>query len=377
MIRRLGILILLISAWLRVDAAPHVPDAEPTDSLPALTGNWVQQVIQSGFHINDPRIRYPKFPKFCLNVYNWGNRTFNTYDTTYVVGTGKNWKLNAIATAWMQNYGYVFDMTNGKGWDNRILMRSNMNYDVGAYLTFMAVSVGYTWNINKLAHVHHAPRSTFDFAFSCALFTAELRTQNTTGNTCIERFGLYNEGRRVNIPLDDVHNELLSVSAYYFFNHAKFSQAAVYKFSKYQKRSAGSWIVGANYTQQKLSLDFSALPLAVLQFKPESLPMQSVFNFRDFDLLGGYSYNAVMPHHWVFNITLLPGIGYKRSLLPGERKFSEMISVNINARAGLTYNHRALFASLQAKGSGGFIFNSGYSFFNSTEQFSFIVGARF
>lgn len=372
--KRISVIFLLICS---LSVRSGAQTAEKTDSLPPLPGNWVNQVIKSGFHINDPRIKYPKFPKFCLNVYNWGNRTFNTYDSAYVVGTGHNWKLNTIGTVWMQNYGYIFDMTNGEGWDNRVTMRSNLNYDLGAYLTFMAVSVGYTWNINKLAHVHHAPRSSFNFDFSCALFSAELHTRNTTGNTRIERFGRYNGGRSVNIPLDDVHNKLFSVSAYYYFNHRKFSQAAVYKFSKYQLRSAGSWILGFSYIHQQLSLDFSSLPPEVLAYKPASLPLQSNFNFRDFDLMGGYSYNAVMPHNWVFNITLLPSLGYKRSLMPGERPFSEMISLNLYGRVGLTYNHRALFASLQGRADMGFVFNKDYSFFSSTQQASLIVGFRF
>lgn len=368
------LLIAILFACLRVFpvGAEEVPD-----SLAPLSGNWLDQLIQCNFRINDPRIRYPKFPNFCRKIYNWGNKTFNTYDPAYVVGTGKNWKINLNATAWMQSYGYLFDMTNGEKWENRVIMRSNFNYDFGVHLSFMAVSVGYTWNVNRLANIHHSPRSTFDFDFSCALFTAELRMQSTSGNTRIERFGKYNGGHKVNIPLDGVHTDLLSVSAYYYFNHRKFSQAAVYKFSKYQKRSAGSWMLGVSYTQQKIEMDFSELDPDVLAFKPESLPLQSNFNFHDFDLVGGYSFNAVMPHNWVFNITLLPGLGYKRSLLPGERKLSEMISANINARMGLTYNHRALFLNLQAKAMGGFVFNSGYSFFNSTEQASLIVGARF
>ena len=47
---------------------------------------WIKQIINNGFHIHDPAICYPKFPRFCLEVYNWGDRTFNSYDNNYVVG---------------------------------------------------------------------------------------------------------------------------------------------------------------------------------------------------------------------------------------------------------------------------------------------------
>lgn len=339
--------------------------------------NWVNQVIKSGFHINDPSIQYPKFPRFCLKVYNWGNDTFNTYDTDYVTGTGRNWKVSTEANTWVQNYGYLFDLTNGEGRRNRVTMRSNMNYDLGVHLSFMAVTIGYTWDINKLANYNHSPRSSFDFNFSCALFTAELHTQHTEGNVSVTRFGQYKDGRNVNIPLNDVANDLFYVRGYYFFNHRHFSEAAVYKFSKYQKRSAGSWLLGVSYTRQKIGIDFSALPQEVLEYKPESLPLQNNFNFHDFDILGGYSYNWVLPHNWVANLTFYPAVGYKRSLLTGEKTPEEMVSLNISGRMGLTYNHRALFTSLQARSRGGFVFNTGYSFFNTTSQVNIIVGARF
>lgn len=339
--------------------------------------NWAQQVIHSGFHINDPSIRYPKFPKFCLNVYNWGDQTFNTYDTNYVTGTGCNWKASVEASSWMENYGYLFDMSTNQGWKERVTMRSHLNYDMGVHLSFMAVTVGYTWNVNKLAHVNHAPRSAFDFNFSCALFTAELRAQHTEGNTSVSHFGEYNEGRHVNIPLRDVANDLFYIRAYYFFNHKHFSEAAVYKFSKYQKRSAGSWLLGVSYTRQKIAIDFSSLPEDVLEFRPESLPMHSNFNFHDFDILGGYSYNLVMPHNWVANFTFYPAMGYKRSLLTGDGNNEEMISLNLNGRLGITYNHRSIFTSFQARARGGFVFNSGYSFFNATSRADIIFGVRF
>ena len=62
--------------------------------------NWVSQLFANGFRINDPGINYPKFARFCLKVYNWGDKTFNSYDPCYVVGSGKNWKFYGKSYAW-------------------------------------------------------------------------------------------------------------------------------------------------------------------------------------------------------------------------------------------------------------------------------------
>lgn len=368
-------------ATLKADTTAGLDPAIATESqadTAALTGNWVKQLWQTGFHINDPRISYPRFPKFCLKVYNWGDRVFNSYDPAYVRATGKNWKLTLDATGSMQSYGYLFDLPGQKTGEGRIRVRSNIGYDAGVHLSFMAVSIGYTWNMNQLTGHNDSPRSTFNFSFTCARFSAELLSQTTQGNTVIEKFGRYNEGKRVNIPLDNTQRNTFLINAFYFLNHSRYSQAAAYCFSKYQLRSAGSWLVGFMYARQRVEMDFSVLPDEILRFKPAMLPAENRFNFHNFTAQAGYAYNAVMPHNWLFNITLLPGIGYRRSLIKADKRpLQEMLSAGLDGRMSVVYNHRALFLNLTVKANASFLFNKDYSFFMSSEQATFIFGIRF
>ena len=51
-----------------------------------------------------------KFPKFCIDVYRWGDRTFNTYDSAYVVGTGKKFNVKLRMDSWLDYY--AFDLKN-------------------------------------------------------------------------------------------------------------------------------------------------------------------------------------------------------------------------------------------------------------------------
>lgn len=351
---------------------------EPSDSLPPLEGNWVQQLYKANFRINDPRIHYPKFANFCRKVYNWGNDTFNTYDTTYVVGTGKNWKIMVNSTNWLQGFGYLFEQeSDNKSHLDRVTIRSNINSDLGISLNFMAVGIGHTWNVNQIFGHSSAPRSTWNFNFTCALFSAELQTLSTKGNAYIERFGQYQDGKRLHIPFNDVSQKMLTIQAYYFFNHRKYSQAAPYTFSKYQLRSAGTWLLGLKYSDQDITMDFSSLPREILESKPTSIPLFNHFKYHEIGIIGGYAFNAVMPHHWLFNITATPSLALRRSLSSTDNKFSQLISTGLTGRTALTYNHRALFASLQIQANIGFIFNAGYSFFNARESVSLIVGARF
>lgn len=354
-------------------------EAEEIDSLQRpLHGNWVQQLWQTGFHINDPRISYPRFPNFCRKVYNWGDRVFNSYDPAYVVSTGKNWKVTVDALGSMQSYGYLFNTLPGASDFNGVTMRSNVGYDLGVHLNFMAVSVGYTWNMNKLTDFNNAPRSTFTFSFTCARFAVELLNQKLEGNTYLSRFSTYNGGARIHIPLDNTRRSTFSINAYYFLNHNHYSQAAAYCFSKYQKRSAGTWLVGAHYSRQFVQIDFTDLPSYVLEHKPKELPLLNQFRFHNIEAQAGYAFNGVMPHNWLFNVTILQGIGYRRSITRHENThFSQLIATTIDGRMGFTYNHRAFFANANIRANLSFLFNAGYSFLMSSEQAQIIIGARF
>ncbi len=343
------------------------------DSLAPLHGNWFQQLMQTNFHINDPRIQYPRFPRFCLKVYNWGDKTFNSYDPAYVSGTGKNWKLYVKSENWNQSYRYVFSLFN----QNNVAVRSAFNCDLGISLNFMAVGISYTRAMDESIYGRKNNRQTFDFSFTCSRFSAEVLSQKTNGDAFIDRYGDYEGGKYIHMPFEGLSQSQSSITAFYFFNHNKYSQAAAYCYSKYQLKSAGSFIGGLRWSHRKLIMDFSDLPDDMKEANPE-FPLISTFNYNEYSLLGGYAYNWVVNKHLLYNITAMPCLGYRKSELHNfARSRREMVSANILARMSLTYNYKLLFCGIIVKFDGGFILNKNYEFFNSTQYGTAIVGIRF
>ncbi len=262
-------------------------------------------------------------------------------------------------------------------------MHSKVNSDLGINLNFMAVSIGYTWNVNRLITGKKDQRSTFNFAFSCALFAAEITSWDTTGDTKLTKFGHYRteDGAKPNIPIDNLNHKAFNLNAYYFFNHKKYSQGAAYNYSKYQLKSAGSWILGINYSNHKISMDFKHLPPSMVNDIPE-FPDNYNLNYKDYAIMGGYGYNYVMPHNWLYNVTILPSIGYKKTIMTNtdtghNSDANSNISLNYSGKMSLTYNHRSLFVSALVNFEGGFYFDDNYMFFNNKGSASAIVGVRF
>ncbi|MCM1077093.1 MAG: DUF4421 domain-containing protein [Bacteroides sp.] len=342
----------------------------PCDSLPHSSTRWISQLIDNGFRIHDTTVCYPAFPRFALNVYNWGDKTFNSYDTTYVVGTGKNWKLQGKTYSWLETQTMIFPK------NTQISMHSDLFSDAGAYLSFMAVSIGYMWNIDKLFE-RNTNRRTFNFDFTCSRFFVNYNKVSSEGGMILTRFGEYNNGKGIHYHFDDVSVTTSNLDAYYFFNHYKYSHAAAYTFSKYQLRTAGTAIVGLNLGEQDISMNFSNLPPDMLKELPLDSPHYR-FHYRDIAVLGGYARNwALKPRRWLLNMTIMGALGYKRTYEDATDGARNMIANSYRLSLCCTYNHGLLFASGQLRSNGSLYYNSSFTHFSSINSITLIVGMRF
>lgn len=366
-----GIKRIALSATMLSAACCIVSATEPSDTA-VDHRNWVRQLYDTGFRINDPSIRYPRFARFCLNVYNWGDRTFNSYDPDYVVGTGKNWKLFAKDDLWSESYSFFLPHRQ------RVHILSSPYNELGASIQFMAVSLGMTFNTNKLMHREGAYNSRMNVGFTCSMFNVEFTHTYTKGGGRVLRLGDYSFDGLRGEHIDNMSQRSTEVRGLYFFNHNKFAWAAAYCYSKYQLRSQGSWFLGGQYLRNKIDIDFLSLPDNEIKELPAGIPPLFSYKSSDWCVMGGYSYNWVLkPRRWLINVTAAPSIGYKSYYSNGVDGKNRFVSTNIAAQMGVVYNHRSLFCALTLKGRGYFYFANGYTFFNSTESATATVGMRF
>lgn len=373
----LAALALILPAGSRGETADSIVPLAPADTVAADTTvrkssstRWIKQLISNGFHINDPGVDYPKFPRFLLKVYNWGDRTFNSYDSTYVIPTGKNWKLQLKDYNWLQYSTMLFQH------NQKITMHSDIYCDAGAYLSFMAVSVGYMFNINELIG-HPSRRKTFSLDFTCSRFSGNIISQSSEGGMTITRFGNYLDGKNIRCNFEGSKVSSLTGEIFYFFNHRRYSRAAAYCYSKLQLKSAGTWILGATFAKQSTELDFSELPEDMLDYLPLDYPRYS-FRYNDYALLGGYGFNWVIrPRKWLVNVTGLVAMGYKHSYEQSTDGRRDMVANNVEFASSVIYNHKSLFAAVNLRMNGFLYYTSKFTYLNSFSSLTATVGYRF
>jgi hypothetical protein len=139
-------------------------------------------------------------------------------------------------------------------------------------------------------------------------------------------------GGSFHINKGDVKMTLVTVTGYYAFNHRRFSYPAAFTQSYIQKRSAGSWLVGATYQGGRIkSTDDAPAEMA-----------KTRITMNAFAIGGGYGYNLVAGK-WLFHASAQPTLiifndndieenGVKRD---GKTHFPEVIT---NTRGAIVYN---------------------------------------
>ena len=318
----------------------------------------------------DSIAEWGKFPRFCIKTYRWGDRFFNSYDSTYVVGTGTKFNVKFKTDSWVDHY--LFELENG----TRINMVSDASTAMGAYVTYLAVSVGYDLNISRYFNGNTKSRKRFNFAFNCALFGADLYIYDNNIGTTITRFGHRDQPDKVHIPFKGLDNKAFGLDLYYFLNNKRYSQAAAFNFSKRQRKSQGSWYFGFSYMNEKYNFNFSGLS----EDLKEQLPV--IWNdysynvtVQNYFLKVGYGYNWVMGRHWLVSISESPMFGMRKGDVNNIIK-NRFGAYNV-LRASSVYNRGNFFTGLVGRVYTSLIKDRESMMFSNMYSFELSVGYRF
>ena len=342
---------------------------EPYDTIRD-SGYWWRALKHGKVDLDGGTIDYPAFIDFCWKVYKWGDKAFNSYDTAYVVSTGKNWKFMYKSNIWNDNY-----MGEPSGRDMIVDMRSKLAANMGFQLSFMAVSVGYTLGITNLINGEKVSNKV-DFSFTCARFAAEAYYMENRGTTTA---WVKNKptGEKWKIKeFGGLYRKAYGLSAYYFFNNRRYAQASVYCFSKYQKRSAGSFIAGFCLQHRDFGINLQEMPQIVQEQIPAGEDMPH-FLYNDYCLIAGYGHNWVLGPKWLLNFTVTPYVGYRHLLATQHEDRASAWSLNMRARMGAVYNHKKFFVGLQSYADIHRYKSEKHHFIGSLLDFTTLVGIRF
>ena len=163
------------------------------------------------------------------------NRYYKTkYDTNYVARPKEKWLFRLMANH-TANYIHAKGTVNDVYSKYDLHTKSNntigleVNYcDIAVTLSLNPAKIGGKYNDYEFNFEYHGQRISLDINY--------LRANSLSGDIRFRDIDhLDEEGLRMNV---------VNASAYYVFNHRKFSYPAALYQNYYQLRSAGSWLAG-------------------------------------------------------------------------------------------------------------------------------------
>lgn len=314
-----------------------------------------------------------KFPRFCVGVYRWGDRFFNTYDSAYVEGTGYKFNIKAKSELWTDSY--IFSLPDSY----RMRMDSELNISGGFYITYLAVSLGYDFNIGKMFNVGNTSRHKLNFKINCALLSAEMYWVTNDVGTNLLSYGTKGHEIKCRIPFTGINTSIYGMDIYYFINNKRYSRAAAFNYGKIQKRSQGSWFVGFAYWTQDFDFSFGSLPQDILDGLPQEWADNGYafyMNNNNYAVRAGYAYNWVFHKHWTAAISESPVIGFKHGRVNhGPRRITP--AIYNRAQASVVWNNRAWFAGIVGSVDNGLFYDKKQMLVNSVFSAEVSVGYRF
>lgn len=300
-----------------------------------------------------PHGRQLKTP-FLNRLYQWV-KTFSSVDTAYIEPQKYNYAVMLQNT----NTFEFYELQSKQ--DQRITFSPKPSFKVGPYFGWRWIFLGYTIDLSHLGD--GGKKQDWNISLYSSQIGVDLFYRKN-GDYRVHRMDL---GKDINTKamrdaeFDGMETSIKGFNLYYIFNHRKFSYPAAYSQSTIQRRSVGSPMVGIGYTHHSLDFDWQQLrdlmdertgSTAASKDLGESLVASKV-NYTDLSFSGGYAYNWVFARNWLFDISMMGAVAYKKSKSDTEKsgllsfKFMDFKFNNFNMdgifRAGIVWNNMRWF----------------------------------
>ncbi len=211
------------------------------------------------------------------------------YDTLYIRRPPTRWtiKLRANVSGASLRVGSIKKYSENHGH-----IQKDVKGTIAIAANYMGIGAGLALNPGKLLGKKnytdiefnlnsYSNRYGFDIVFS--------KADNYSGTFRLD-------GTEHDVERKMIKMEMLNINAYYAFNGRRFSFPAAFTQSYLQVHSAGSWLVGVSFMGCVTKLHDTD----IAHFDNARVYL------GNFSVGGGYGYNLVTRHRWLFHLSALP-----------------------------------------------------------------------
>ena len=250
------------------------------------------------------------------------------YDTNYVARPKEKWLLRLLGN---QTGNYIHAKGTVHDVYSKYDLHTKTNYTMGLEVNYCDIAATFSINPAKIGGDYNDYEFNFEYHGQMISFDINyLRATSLTGDIKLGNMDhLDEEGLRMNV---------VNASAYYIFNHRKFSYPAALYQNYYQRRSAGSWLAG-------LSVQAGSIKTTEELKERSPLAPEVHLKFANVALGGGYGYNLVLGQRsqWLLHLSAIPSVvvyKHNRLTVNNDEKKDHGLNFNMifNERAAVVYH---------------------------------------
>jgi len=192
--------------------------------------------------------------------------------------------------------------------------------------------------------------------------------------------GDFTEWNQSNYPtLPDMRTLSLGASAFYVFNHKKFSSKAAFTRTQIQRRSAGSLALGLYGYYDEVNSPEGLIPKEFADSIATDLDIRS-YKYYSIGVQCGYMYTWVFAKGFFLHASAIPGVGYKNVQMNFTQESGDaehQFDFQVFLRGAFGYEWKHLYLGITASTLIRNVEYKNYDLDMSTDSFRFFIGKRF
>lgn len=300
------------------------------------------------------------------NIFKRFITAFNALDTTYITPNKYHWAVMMQNTNSFESF-----VLNSKETHQKLAFTPKPSVKVGPYIGWHWIFLGYTYDIMSIGKNETQTKTEFELSLYSQMIGCDLIYRKTGNDFRFRKIQGLDDNAQTAEALKKLEGTsahgievgMMGINAYYVSNHDRFSYPAAFAQTSCQRKSCGTWVIGASYTRHELEFDYDALHKAINPNNNNDIQLSSDFQFKelkytDISISCGYAYNWVFARNWLACISLTPAIGYKKSHSDIERLESsnglgimpsinlDNFNIDVTGRLGLVWNNTKYFGGL-------------------------------
>lgn len=256
------------------------------------------------------------------------------YDTLYISKPRQRWTIKLRGNV---SGSALHSTGKNNGTEFSTKLDAEMKATLGGSVSYRGLTMGLALNPQKLAGKNK------DLEFNLNSYSNRMGIDLVYLDANTFKGETQHGSDKMRISAGDVRQKMLTASAYYAFNHRRFSFPAAFTQSQLQLHSCGTWMAGASLIAGKMNSRRGIIGY-------DTAADMSLFHLA----IGfGYAYNFVTSHNWLIHISAMPQLVVlerNKTTVGDERKSTPFRFPNITnvGRMSLVHFHQNRFYGFSA-----------------------------